>query len=321
MRIIPLLISAVLLAVSDPALVQTWPAKPVRFLVAQGPGSNTDTVTRWVADKLTQNLGRAFMVENVQGGGGLIAAQNTLRAGPDGYSYFVAGGGMIAIDRYMYKSLPYDSDRDFTPVALLFDNGAFVIAAHPDVPAKNLPELIALAKAQPGKLSYGSDSVGVTPIIGQWFNIRAGTEMVGVPYKSAAQLVQDFLAGRTQLIFTGLGVMQAHIKSGKARALAVTSDTRFPTYPEVSTVAETLPGFKVGGIGMLVAPTSTPVEIVQRLNHEVDTVVRDPKYAQFLLSFGWTNSGARTLPGLLEFMREERERWNEIFKVVKFEPQ
>ena len=178
-----------------------------------------------------------------------------------------------------------------------------------------------MAKAQPGKFSYGSDSVGVTLISGQWFNIRAGTEMVGVAYKSPAQLVQDFLAGRTQVIIVALANLDVHIKSGKARALAVTSDARFPTYPDVPTVAETLPGFKVGGIGMLMAPAGTPGAIVQRLNREVDTIVKDPKYAQFLLSFGWTNSGAGTLPGLLEFMRVERERWNEIFKVVKFDPQ
>ena len=304
------------------AAAQTWPARPVRLMVAQSPGSAPDMVSRWVADRLAQSLGRSFVVENILGSGGFVAAQTALRAGTSGYAYYLAGGGLIATDRHMYKSIPYDADRDFVPVAMLFDSGPFVVAVHPEVPARTLPELISLAKSQPGKLTAASNAYGITIITGQWFNALAGTDIVNLTYKSTSQLVLDLLAGRVQMGFVGLADVDQHIKAGKTRALAVTSDARFPTYPEVHTVAETLPGFKVAGIGLLVAPAGTPADIVQRLNRAIDPIVRDPKYTDYLLSFGWTNSaGARTLAGLNEFMTSERERWNDVFKVVHFEPQ
>ena len=295
MRLLALVISA--LAFAGNAHSQAWPARPVRLIVAQSPGSAPDMVSRWVAERLSQNLGRTFVVENIQGSGGFLAAQMTLRAGTAGYAYFLAGGGMIATDRHMYKSIPYDPDKDFTPAAMLFDSGPFVVAVHPEVAARSLPDLIALAKSQPGKLTAGSNAYGITIITGQWFNKLAGTDIVNVTYKSTSQLVLDLLAGRIQVAFVGLADVDQHIKAAKTRPLAVTSDARFPTYPDVPTVAETLPGFKVAGIGLLVAPAGTPSDILQRLNRAIDPIVRDSKYVDYLLSFGWTNSsGARTRP-------------------------
>jgi tripartite-type tricarboxylate transporter receptor subunit TctC len=208
------------------------------------------------------------------------------------------------------------------PVAMIFDTAAFLIAVHADVPAKNIAELIALAKAQPGKLSYGSDTIGTTGLLGPWFNKLAGTDMVGVNYKNPAQLIQDFVSGRTQVVFYSIALLRPYRESGKVRALAVTSEKRYPSMPDLPTVSETLPGYRIGGMGMLVAPTGTPADVIQRLNREVDPITRDPEYRQRLSNFGFDNSdGARTLQGLEEVIRVEREAWVPVFRELKYEPQ
>ena len=304
------------------AAAQNWPAKPVRLVVPTASGTPPDLTARMVAEKLSVKLGQSFVVDNVLGGGGLIGAQAVARAAPDGYTYYLGGIGIIVLDRHMYKSLPYDPDKDFAPVAVLYDSTTFGLAVHPELPARTVAELIALAKSQPGKLSYGSDSVGVTQITGQWFNYRAGTDMVGVPYKSPAQLMPDVAAGRTQLVFTSLPALEPYRRSGKLRLLAVTNDKRFPTLPDVPAIAETVPGFKVIGMGLLFAPTGTPADIGQRLNREIDPIVKEPEFVQKLLSFGFTTFGGAGSPQqIADFIRAERANWDTVLKGVKIEPQ
>ncbi len=354
------------------AAAQSWPEKTVRFISPVSTGTAQDTSIRLVADRLTQALGRSFVVDNMPGGAGLIAAQTAARAEPDGYTYFLGGVGVIAADRHFFKSLPYNPDRDFTPVAMIYDASAFVVAVHPDVPAKTVPELIALAKAQPGKLSYGTGTVGVLSIPGQWFNKVAGTQMVAVhpdvpaktvpelialakaqpgklsygtgtvgvlsipgqwfnkvagtqmvavPYNNAAQMMQDSVAGRTQVLFTTIGAVEPFRKSGKLRVLGVSSIKRFPGLEQIPTIAETLPGYDIVGIGILMAPAATPAAIVQRLNREVDRIVRDPDFVQRLVGIGMTTSGAGTPQSLVEFMRAQRENWDRMLSGVHIEPQ
>lgn len=191
-------------------------------------GTTQDTSVRLVADRLTQSLGRSFIVDNMPGGRGLIAAQTAARAEPDGYTYFLGGVGVIASDRHLFKSLPYNPDRDFVPVAMIYDAAAFVVAVHPDLPAKSVPELITLAKSQPGKLSYGTGTVGVLAMPGLWFNKLAGTELVAVPYNNSAQMMQDAVAGRTQVLFTTIGAVEPFRRAEKLRVLGVSSIKRFP---------------------------------------------------------------------------------------------
>ncbi len=303
------------------AAAQSWPEKTVRFISPVSTGTAQDTSIRLVADRLTQALGRSFVVDNMPGGAGLIAAQTAARAEPDGYTYFLGGVGVIAADRHFFKSLPYNPDRDFTPVAMIYDASAFVVAVHPDVPAKTVPELIALAKAQPGKLSYGTGTVGVLSIPGQWFNKVAGTQMVAVPYNNAAQMMQDAVAGRTQVLFTTIGAVEPFRKSGKLRVLGVSSIKRFPGLEQIPTIAETLPGYDIVGIGILMAPAATPAAIVQRLNREIDRIVRDPDFVQRLVGIGMTTSGAGTPQSLVEFMRAQRENWDRMLTGVHIEPQ
>ena len=300
---------------STPAVAQNWPAKPVRIIISVALGTAPDLVARLLADKLGKPLGRAVIVENVAGGAGQIAAQAAARTAPDGYSYFLAGLNHIAIDRLMFKSLAYDADRDFTIVGKIYDSGAIAIAVPPDLPAKDLAELIALAKAQPGKLSYGADG-SLGPIIGQYFTKTAAVDIVAVPYKGPAQMLQDAAQGRVQLVFGSIAALETYRKSGRLKVLAVGTPNRFPGLDNIPTFSETLPGFRAGGTGILMAPAGTPAPILQRMQQELDPIVRNPDYQHRLLSFGFTSSDAGTPASIAEFIRGERELWEKIVKTV-----
>src|SRR5262245_57699824 len=313
--------AAVLAATATHADARDWPERPVRLIAPVSSGTALDTVLRLVADRLSKALGATFYVDNIVAGVGLVAAQTAARAEPDGYTFYLAGVGVIAADRHLFKSLPYDPDRDFTPVAIIYDSSAFAIAVHPDLPAKSVPELIALAKAQPGKLSYATGSVGVLGIPGEWFNKVAATNIVAVPYRSSPQMLQDAVAGRTQMIITTIGVLAPLKEAGQLRVLAVTSAQRFPGWPDVPAVAETLPGYKIVGIGILVAPAATSREIVARLNREISRIVGEPDVVQQLTTLGMSNSGAGTPASVVEFMRAERENLDHVLSSLNIKPQ
>jgi tripartite-type tricarboxylate transporter receptor subunit TctC len=318
-RVIRALLFAALCGAVVGAAAQSWPAKPVRFICSVGLGSAPDLVARLAADRLGTRLGRQVYVENMPGGAGQIATQAAARAAPDGYTFFLAGAGVIAIDRHMFKSLPYDADRDFVPVARLYDTGALALAVHPTVPAKTVAELIALAKAQPGKLSMGVDGT-LSPIIGQYFTKTTGIDVVAVPYKTPGPMLQDLAEGRTHFIFVSMQALDVYRRSGRLRVVGVGTLKRFPGLEDVPTISETLPGFRAGGIGILVAPTGTTADILQRVNRELDPIVRDPDYGRRLLAFGFTSSDAGTAQSIAEVIRAEREMWDKIFKSVGIEP-
>ena len=290
-----------------PAAAQNWPVKPVRLIISVALGTAPDLVVRLLADSLTKPLGRTVIVENIAGGAGQIAAQAAARAAPDGYTYFLAGLNHIAIDRLMFKSLPYDPDRDFTIVGKVYDSGAIAIAVPPDLPVKNLPELIALARAQPGKMSYGADG-SLGPIIGQYFTKTAGIEI-------------DAAQGRTQAVFGSIAALETYRRSGRLKVLAVGTANRFPGLDDIPTFSETLPGFRAGGTGILMTPTGTPAAIIARMQRELDPIVRNPEYQQRLLSFGFTSSNAGTPESIAEFIRGERELWEKIVKTVGLQRQ
>src|SRR5262245_44327308 len=313
--------AAVLAATATHADARDWPERPVRLIAPVSSGTALDTVLRLVADRLSKALGATFYVDNIVAGVGLVAAQTAARAEPDGSTFYLAGVGVIAADRHLFKSLPYDPDRDFTPVAIIYDNSAFAFAVHPDLPAKSIPELIALAKAQPGKLSYATGSVGVLSIPGDWFNKAAGTDMVAVPYRNAAQMLQDTVAGRTPIIITTIGALAPFKQAGTLRVLAVTSAQRFPGWDDVPAVGETLPGYHVVGIGILVAPAATSPAIVARLNREIDRIMREPDVVQQLHTLGMTNSGAGTPESVAAFMRAERENLDHVLDGLNVKPQ
>jgi tripartite-type tricarboxylate transporter receptor subunit TctC len=304
------------------AMAQAWPAKPVRLIVNVGPGVPPDLVMRFVAEKLTTKLGRPFVVDNVLGGGGLPAGVAMVQSAPDGYTIYLGGVGIAATDRYMFKSLPYDPERDFAPVAVLYDSTTFGLAIHPELPVKSVADLIALAKAQPGKLSFGSESAGVQAITGQWFAHSAGIDMVWIPYKAPPQMLTDAVAGRVPVIFGSMLQLQQFITSGKLRVIGVTREKRLPSFPDIPAIAETFPGFRVAGVGILFAPARTPGDIIQKLNSEIDIIVRSPEYQQRLQSFSFTSlAGAGSMSEIAQFMKSERDNWANVFKSVKIEQQ
>ncbi|MFM9967993.1 MAG: Bug family tripartite tricarboxylate transporter substrate binding protein [Burkholderiales bacterium] len=276
---------------------------------------------RLIGDRLTKTLGQSFVIQNMPGGAGTIAAQTAARSAPDGYTFYLGGLGFIATDRYTMKSLPYDPDKDFVLVAKLYDTGAFSIAVNPAVPVRTIAELIAHARANPGKLSYGSETVGAPAIAGQWFMKVANIEMVAVPYKVGTQLIQDAIGGQTQAAVTSIPLMETAHRSGKLRIIGVTTPRRLESLPDIPAVGETLPGFRVGGLGILAAPAGTPVEAMQRTNREIDSLMKDKEYRERLVGFGFSVSDAGTPQSIADFVRAERENWGQIMKGLNIQPQ
>jgi tripartite-type tricarboxylate transporter receptor subunit TctC len=316
------LLCAALVAASHSAGAQTWPAKPVRMIAAVGPGLATDIVCRFLSDRLSRALGQSFVVENLPGAAGNIGASAAARAAPDGYTFFFATGGPLVNNLYTFKSLPYDPVRDFTPVAPVTEGGGFIISVNNELPAKTLSELLALARAQPGKMAYGVDSSsGLAAIVARLVNRRAGTQMLEVPYKSTSQLVQDTVAGRTQVAVTSLPVVQPFAKAGKLRMLAGSGARRTPGAEEVPPIAETIPDIDIGGFFVVVAPVATPAPIAQRLNREIDTVLGDPQAVSYLASIGQSVSKRGPPEAVGEFLRQQRILWAVIYKDLGIEPQ
>ena len=304
------------------AFAQSWPAKPVRIIVSTGPGLATDIMARLLTDRLSKNLGQQFVVENIAGAAGILGAQTAARAAPDGYTAYFAPASALATNHLLFKSVPYDSLRDFTAVAMVCDTGPFVITVQPELPVKTLPELIAYAKSNPDKLSYAFDiSSGYAAIIGQLINRRMNAGMTEVPYKATAQALQDTMTGRTQLMIGSIPASDAFVKAGKLRRIAVSSEKRFAAIPDVPAIAETIPGFNIDGWFAMVAPTGTPAPIVQRLNHEIDVVLKDAEVLQRINQFGLGTSGAGTPQSTGDFIRAQRDRWAGIVKELDIQPQ
>jgi tripartite-type tricarboxylate transporter receptor subunit TctC len=319
-RALKCLLCTLLLGAAHTVSAQNWPAKPVRLICSIATGTAPDLVLRMMAERLSKNVGKQFFVENILGGAGHIAGQAAARAAPDGHTFFLAGAGILVIDRYMFKSLPFDADRDFTPFAKLYDSGALTIAVNPQLPVKNVAELISLARAQPGKLSYGVDGT-LSPIIGSYFTRLSGIDMVAIPYKGPGQMLQDAAENRTQAVIVSLQGLDTYRRSGKLRVIGIGSQRRYPGLEEVATIGETLPGFRAGGIGIVVAPTGTPADILDRLRREIDAIVREPEYQKRLLQFGFIASDGGTPQSIAETLRSERELWAKISATVGFQPQ
>jgi tripartite-type tricarboxylate transporter receptor subunit TctC len=299
---------------------QGWPTKPVRIIVPNGPGAVPDLLTRVLADRLSKALSAAFVIENNTAGAGLVAAQAVARAAPDGYTFGVGTVTTLALNPAMYSSLPYRPESDFVGAAMVYDTGSQVVAVHPDVPVKSLAELIALAKSQPGKLSYAADR-GLASVVGEWMKKTAGIDMALIPYKVVSQSLTDTASGRIQAIIISVPAIDNLRKAGKLRVIALSSAKRFPGLPDVPTMAETLPGFHASGWSALVGPAATPVEVLQRLNRAVEQVVRETDYRERLLPFGVTTEGAGTLEWIANFFRSEREKWGKIIREVGVKPE
>jgi tripartite-type tricarboxylate transporter receptor subunit TctC len=311
LRSVALVASALALLLSPQALAQNWPQRPVTFIVSQSAGASPDVMARMITTKLGAALGQSFVVENKPGAGNVIGAQAAARATPDGYTFFFATSAALVTNPYMLKNLSYDPVKDFAPVALVTRSHQIVVV-NPDVPAKTLPELIALDKAAPGKIAMAVDGPrNLAGVTAQALNKRAGTNFVLIPSVNINAGLQDTIAGRTQAGVFSASILESHLRSGALRALATASNARLSAAPDIPTAAETLPGFDFSGWFMLMAPAGTPPDIIKKLNAALDDVLRDPQVRDLApkLGFELDPKGVGTPEQAAEFLKAQLALW------------
>jgi tripartite-type tricarboxylate transporter receptor subunit TctC len=280
------------------------------------PGGGTDLIARLIAQKLTQSLGSTFIVENRPGAGGTVGTAIVAKSPPDGYTLLVVSSSH-GINPSVYRSLPYDTMRDLAPVSLLM-SGPALLVTHPSVPAKSVKALVALARAQPGALTFGSAGVGTPPHLGgELFKILAKVDMTHVPYKGNAAAFIDLVAGEISLMFPNIVSGLPHVKQGRLRAMAVSSKQRSAIAPEIPTVAESgLPGYEMGSWYGFVAPGGTPVPIIARLQQETAKALQLPDVKEKLTTQGVEAIGS-TPDEFRKFLQAEIAQWGKVIRAAK----
>jgi tripartite-type tricarboxylate transporter receptor subunit TctC len=307
-------LAAVLSLVAALASAQTYPTKPIRLVVPFPPGGATDILARDVAQKLTEAWGQSVIVDNRPGAGGNIGSELVAKSAPDGYTLEMGTVGTHAINASLYAKMPYDHVKDFTPV-ILVAGVPNVLVVTPSLPVNSVAELIAYAKANPGKLNFASSGNGTSiHLSGELFKVMAGVQMTHIPYKGSAPALQDLLAGQVQLMFDNLPPSLPQIKAGKLRALAVTSLARAPALPDVPTLAESgLPGFEASSWFGILAPAGTPAPIVAKLNAEVAKWLATPEAKEKLLKQG-ANPAGGTPEDFAKHIAAETAKWAKVVK-------
>ncbi len=310
---------ALLCAGGAAAQAPAYPVKPIRMVVAVGPGGATDTLARRLADRLGRSLGQPVSVENLAGGSGVIAAQTVARAAPDGYTLLIGTNTTHAGNAAFMKSLPYDPVGDFAPIARL-GIAALVMCVNNDVPAKTVPEFIGYARANPGKVAFGAGT-GSARLASEMLKSRAGIEMLSVPYKSNAPAVTDLRGGQIQLLMGDIALMLPQIQSGAVRALAVSSAKRSASLPDLPTLQEAgVPGYELVGFIAAFAPAKTPEPIVRRLNDEMVRILKEKDFADMLVAQGM--EAAPTTPeGLNDWVVAETKKWGDLARGAGIQPE
>jgi tripartite-type tricarboxylate transporter receptor subunit TctC len=309
--------AALFFALAAGALAQDFPSKPVRFITGAAPGSSGDVLSRVLGDTLSTQWKQPAVIDNRPGGGGAIASQAVLAAPADGHTVFIAAGSYVTITPWTASNLGYDVDRDFTPLAFIAEV-PLVIGAKPDLPYKSLGELIAFAKANPGKVNYAANTPGTFPNLAtEYFSERAAIKMTYIPYKGSAAALQDLLGGRLDLVVEGVSALGGAIKGGQLRPLAVTSERRDPTLPEVPAVAESIPGFSAVGFFAAFANARTPEPMARKLSEDMRKALERPEVAKRLADVGsYVRPMGREELGA--FVRKEREIWGAQIKRMGF---
>jgi len=317
-----LLLCCGLLALAAPALAETFPSRPVKLIVPTGPGAATDVMARLLGEGVSRGLGRPLVVENMPGASGIVAHQSAARAPADGYTFLFTNTSGMAINLVSFKQLPYDPTRDFTPVAMVCSLGPQMLSANAELPVRTLPELIAHARSNRGRLSIAFDTTaGAAAFAAKLVNKRADLGLIEVPYRSAAQMTHDVASGVNQVMMSSVAAANAVVQAGKVRRIAITSEKRFPGLPDLPSISETVPGLVMNGWFAVVAPAGTPADIVARLNREIGHYLEGPDVRQRLLSFGLATEGAGTPDATGRFIRQEQERWRALAKELDVEPQ
>jgi len=305
---------ALILALASLAHAQTWPSRPLRLIVPTAPGGGTDFTGRLVAAKLSESLGQQVVVENRGGGGGSVGADNAAKSTPDGYTLLLGSIATHAVNPALYKQLPYDHIKDFAPVSLI-GTVPNALVVHPSVPVKSMQEFIAYAKANPGKINYGSSGVGSPPHLSmELLRSMTGINLVHVPYKGAGPALADLLGGQVQAMCTSLAGLINFIKSGRVRALGVTTAKRNPQLPDVPTIVESgVPGYEVTIWYAVFAPVATPKAIVQKLNAEMVKALNSPEMKERMALQGM-DPAPSTPAELAAFVKIETAKWAKAAK-------
>jgi tripartite-type tricarboxylate transporter receptor subunit TctC len=291
-----------------------FPARPVRFVVGFAAGGGNDIIARLMGQWLSERLGQPFVIENRPGAGTNIATEAVVRARPDGYSILLIGAPN-AISATLYKNLSFDFMQDIAPVASIARE-PYVMVVNPSMKASTVPEFIALAKANPGKLNMASAGVGSgTHVSGELFKIMAGVNLVHVPYRGASPAITDLLGGQVQVFFSTTPACLQHVRSGSLRALAVTTTQRSDALPDVPTVGEFLTGYEASGWYGIGAPKNTPAEIIEKLNGEVNAALTEPKLTAHLGEQGAT-AFANSPAGFGRFIADETVKWGNVIQAA-----
>jgi tripartite-type tricarboxylate transporter receptor subunit TctC len=301
-------------ALAVPVDAQTYPSRPVRIVVPLSPGGFADTPARMLAPRLSDQLGRQFFVENKPGAGGTIGADFVAKSAPDGHTLLLTGTPHV-ISAHLYKKMPYDALKDFTPIALIA-SGPYALVVNPQkLPVNSVRELVAAARAQPGRIDYASSGNGSAQhLVGALFNATAGIDLNHVPYKGSGPAMQDLIAGQVGVSFAGIPNVLGHVKSGRLKALGVTTPKRWSELPEVPTLAEAgVAGYEATLWLNISGPAGMPADIVQRLHTEIAKALQDPEVQNNFRSAGVdaTSMGPQELAA---FMRTEYEKWGRVVR-------
>jgi tripartite-type tricarboxylate transporter receptor subunit TctC len=314
------LLCVLTIGAAGPGFAQAWPERPIKFILSQSPGNATDIIARVAAENLSARLGQPVVIENRPGGGNVVGTQAAARSAPDGYTFFFATAAALVTDPYTFKSLPYDPMKDFVPVSKIAEV-AFMVMANPDVPAKDLKEMIALARKQPGKLTIATDGPRrFSGMIVSWLNRLAGMDIQQVPYTAQPRGVQDAIGGIVNFVIVAAPVARSHQQSGKLRAIAITSQKRMPQYPDVPAVAELFPGFDFTGWFVLVAPAGTPPAILERMNREINAVLKDAPVEKKLTSMQFAIQGG-SLKDARDYVDLQYATWGKVVKEIGITPE
>lgn len=303
------------------AAADSYPGKPVRMVVTFPAGGPTDVIMRAIGQKLSASWGHPVVIDNRGGAGGVIGTEIVAHAAPDGYTFLVGTAGGMTINPALQAKLSYDPFLDFAPVAMLVINPQ-ILVIHPSVPAQNLKELVALAKARPGQFNFASAGTGTATHLGlELLKLTTGIDVVHVPYKGGAPAVTDLIAGQVQMLFVSIPSVLPHVRAGKLKAIAVSSAKRSASAPDVPTVAESgYPDFEYSNWNALFAPARTPPPIIRKMNAEMVRILNDPEVSRRL-----TSQGADPAPGtpeaLAKYMRNDHERWKKVIRAAGIKAQ
>jgi tripartite-type tricarboxylate transporter receptor subunit TctC len=304
------------------ARADSWPSRPIKLIVPTGAGASTDVMARLLADGVSRTIGQPMFVENIPGASGILGHEAAAHATPDGYTILFTNTSGMALNLISFKHLPYDPTHDFAAVALVCNLAPQMLSVNADLPVHSVSELIAYAKANPGKLSIAFDNTAGAAAFGaKLFNKRSGLGLVEVPYRSAGQLTQDVASGVNQVMMSSITAAIAVVQSGKVRPIAIASERRFPTLPDLPPINDSVPGFAMNGFFAIVAPVGTPPDIVAKLNHAIGEYLKDPEVQAKLLTFGLATGGGGTPESTAQAIHAEQEQWLAVAEELGVEPQ